>query len=451
MTSLVFCLADSSYYSQNMAGPDQIFLSPDEKNPDNEKTFRIPSGKPSIDEIYSMYPHLPRRPSLVFIKTDALARNFIRDVSRLDCPSIVSVADTHHLHRPLETIIEYLRSEEFTLISAENDRHHLKWLYRHGFENLCWLPNLALTPEIRPARSANDKNMATCFIGSLGRFHPYRATVIDYLAKNVANLHIGTASQREAAAAYNKYNISLNISLNSDLNWRFFEILGAGGFLLTDRLPSESGIDTLFSEGKHYEAFGSDSELVEKMDYYTRHPEAAARIAHNGQKRYLAACQPKLLRKEMISRLFMGRENKQFSFTPTHDQPFMAEAKSHLRAYQALQEIHRISARVRLLIIGDNCDLLIQDLADYPRIITYKDVSRYLSACSRRDRSFGLNDTHAIYANSIASLKRIYGEGLNTIRIDYFIFPADSMLQGEISLGHTVYSYSENLDCHARN
>lgn len=433
-----------------MVGADQIFLSPDEKYPDNVRTFRIPAGAPSMDEIYRMYPHLPRNPSLVFIKTDALARNFVRDVSRLGCPSIVSVADTHHLHRPLETIIGYLQSEDFTLISAENDRHHLKWLSRHGFNNLCWLPNLALSPEIRPSRSAHGKQMATCFVGSLGRFHPYRVAVIEFLAKNISSLHVGSASQKAATAAYNSYNISLNVSLNSDLNWRFFEILGAGGFLLTDRLPSASGIDMLFSEGKHYEAFASDSELLEKIDFYTRHPEEAARIAQNGQQRYLTTCQPKLLRKEMLSRLFMGRENKHFSYIPKHEGPLQAETNFLLRPYQALQELHRISARVRLLIIGANCDLLLQDLADYPRIVIYKDLSSYLSACSGRNRFFGLTETHAIYATSITSLKSIYVEGLNAIRIDYLVFPGDNMLNNKIDLGSSVYAYSESLDCYAR-
>ena len=83
---------------------------------------------------FEMYPHIPRSPSYVFIKTDALCQNFVSNISRLGCPSIVSVADTHHLHRPIERILSYLESESFTYISAENDRHHLKWYHRAGFK-----------------------------------------------------------------------------------------------------------------------------------------------------------------------------------------------------------------------------------------------------------------------------------------------------------------------------
>ena len=50
---------------------------------------------------YSRYPQIPKRPDFIFIKTDALGRNFVRDLSTLGCPVVASLADTHHLHRPL--------------------------------------------------------------------------------------------------------------------------------------------------------------------------------------------------------------------------------------------------------------------------------------------------------------------------------------------------------------
>ena len=167
-------------------------------------------------------PELTHSPDYVFIKTDALGHNFVSGISSLGCPSYISIADTHHLHRPIERIIDYLKTENFTLISAENDRHHLKWYSRSGFTNLSWHPNIALDPDIHQPISIDNTLQKVCFIGSLGRFHPYRKYIIDRLAKDVDFLHYGQVDQNNASLIYNKYLISLNISLNSDLNWRFF-------------------------------------------------------------------------------------------------------------------------------------------------------------------------------------------------------------------------------------
>ena len=84
------------------------------------------SQSPHINDIFEEFPSLPRKPDLVIIKTDALQRNFVRGLTNLGCQSVVSVADTHHLHRPIEAVQQYL-DHEIDLISFENDRHHLKW------------------------------------------------------------------------------------------------------------------------------------------------------------------------------------------------------------------------------------------------------------------------------------------------------------------------------------
>ena len=162
MTALTFCLADSSYYKPNSFSPSDLFLSPDECSADNITTFRIPSGSPSIKTIYDLYPQLPAKPDFVFIKTDALGRNFVQDLSSLHCPVVASLADTHHLHRPLERLIDYSQNQGFDLISIENDRHHAKWYSRFNVNNLCWLPNLALNPFDLPPLSLHKLNNKMC-------------------------------------------------------------------------------------------------------------------------------------------------------------------------------------------------------------------------------------------------------------------------------------------------
>ena len=109
---------------------------------------------------------------------------------------------------------------------------------------------------------------------------------------------------------YNNYLISINVSLNSDLNWRFFEVLAAGGFLLTDRLPKSSGINLFLKEGIHYDAFSSVEELYEKTSYYLANPYKACQLAREGYKAYWQFLSPTVLRKEMLSRIYSFKIDK---------------------------------------------------------------------------------------------------------------------------------------------
>ena len=367
MTSWIFCLADSSYYKLPFFNPTDLFFSPDiEKEQTN--TFRIPSTNFNIhDFIRSNHRLKGCRPDFVFIKTDATRRNLISGLSDLGCPSFVSIADTHHLYRPLETMIEYISRENFTYISAENDRHHLKWYARAGFKNLCWIPNVALFPQIIAPQKERLKKQEIVFVGSLGKFHPYRTMVVNSIKSHFKDrFKFGNADQTQASQIYNSSLISINVSLNSDLNWRFFEIIAAGGFLLTDRLPKESGIDRFFKEGVHYDAFSSEDELLRKINFYLTNPEIAMQIAQRAHSQYIKMLNPNKLRSEVIKIVF---DMKQSDFSRYETTPKNESSFEGLRAYQSLQELHRNSSQVIIMHKNKHhLNSLIEDLQDFPRI-----------------------------------------------------------------------------------
>ena len=148
-----------------MFSPHEYFFSPDTVTDIPNNVYNIPRGNPHIF-IFFIYIRICLHPPICFIKTDALGHNFIRGITSLDCPSLISIADTHHLHRPIERVLEYLRSEHFTYLSCENDRHHLKWYHRCGFQNTLWLPNIALNPTILDPLDISETNHNICFVGS---------------------------------------------------------------------------------------------------------------------------------------------------------------------------------------------------------------------------------------------------------------------------------------------
>jgi len=429
---------------------DEYFFSPDEQSPDGIRTFRIPPGSPSINTIIANNKTLSHlKPTFVFLKTDALKRNFVRDFSSLGCPSLVSVADTHHLYRPIEVVIDYLRQEEFTYISAENDRHHLKWFKRAGFHNLLWLPNLALTPrQIQPKLQQTKDNMI-CFIGSVGKFHPFRTYLVDLLASKLKdNFIFKVASQDEASFIYNRSLISINISLNCDLNWRFFEILAAGGFLLSDRLPKQSGIDTLFIEGYHYEAYSTEQELLSKIHYYRSNPQHASIIAQRGYKQFWLNSSSTIIRKQLFKHIYLNRRDQNYIYPfPSKVNNFSPDCLLYLRAYQSLQEIHRLNTHIFVVHDNDIPSGLLFDLKDFSRLvlIPYTDIV----SIDENNLLFGQHPSYVLLLSSLHNWRQLLQQDLfNGMHFD-FVVSVKSDYIDHISLNQQTlsYDYEPSINC----
>lgn len=86
----------------------------------------------------------------------------------------------------------------------------------------------------------------------------------------------------EAPRVYCGSRINLNISLRSIVNGaplRCFEIMGAGGFLLSSYAGD---LADLFIPGEEYVYFESPEDLLMKCAYYLEHEDERAQIAENG-------------------------------------------------------------------------------------------------------------------------------------------------------------------------
>lgn len=77
-----------------------------------------------------------------------------------------------------------------------------------------------------------------------------------------------------------KINLSTTSrSIRSGISLRIWDILGSGGFCLTN---FQSELGNYFDDGVHLASYGSLEELVEKCDYYLSHESERAEIAHEG-------------------------------------------------------------------------------------------------------------------------------------------------------------------------
>lgn len=123
------------------------------------------------------------------------------------------------------------------------------------------------------------------FVGSFVGKKKYgrkRDEILKYIQERLSNryrIFIGNAYYHDMVRLYNRSKIVLNISRLGEINWRTFEVLGCGKFLLNDE--GKEVLD-LFINKKHLVTFESKEELLELIEYYLKNEEERERIAMQG-------------------------------------------------------------------------------------------------------------------------------------------------------------------------
>ncbi len=98
----------------------------------------------------------------------------------------------------------------------------------------------------------------------------------------------GVNTLTEMPKVFQASKINLNITMRAiktGLSLRIWDILGCGGFLLTN---SQAEIPDFFEIGRDLETYESMDELVEKVRYYLSHEEERVEIAINGYEKMAA-------------------------------------------------------------------------------------------------------------------------------------------------------------------
>ena len=70
--------------------------------------------------------------------------------------------------------------------------------------------------------------------------------------------------------------------IRTGLPLRIWDILGAGGFVLTNY---QTEITEYFEIGNELETFSSEEELLDKISYYLTHEEERCKIARRGYEK----------------------------------------------------------------------------------------------------------------------------------------------------------------------
>ncbi len=339
------------------------------------RAIAVPSGEFSVDRVLKKLPS-DYQPDIVNISARNVNFKPI-GLHRFGCPTVMKIGDTFHWgDGSLSGIVKYCQQLQCDYHWVYQGVQHLHFFVEAGLKNVFWLPGtMAIDPYIPPP--ANEKKIEVVFRGSRSEFHVQRSRLISFLEKSGVEIDIARKPYKQSLEDYPKSKIALNCSLNGDLNRRVFEVLMAGGFLLTDRLSPQAGLSQLFQEGIHLECYGDDQELLGKITYYLKNPQIAEQIAVAGHRQLLEYFSQGEIQKKFYRYILNPEENSPFSLN--HDLRASGNLPSNsnslytrMKLYEVIQELHRINPKISLIYWSGNCKELLADLADLPRLtVTY--------------------------------------------------------------------------------
>lgn len=178
-------------------------------------------------------------------------------------------------HMDYEKHIRIARLFDITFIAQKEYVGDLK---SDGIHQVFWLP-LAFEPSLNP-EPCPPRIYDIAYVGSNNAgMHPVRHQLLQCLAINFPNMWQGMATPEEMGKIYAQSRIVFNKSVNNDLNMRYFEAMGAGAVLMTDRIR-ENGVDELFVRGMHFVEYDDEKSLVAAVRTLLSNPEETRRIGN---------------------------------------------------------------------------------------------------------------------------------------------------------------------------
>jgi len=306
---------------------------------------------------------------LVVVWTDASRRNSPINLDAFDCPKILCVGDTHHMNKPLQFLLNYTRQVRYDAIVLTHTRQHLHWFVEAGHDRCAWIPALSVAHIATPLTESREASVA--FLGQAGNLHPFRSRLLQAIKSANIPLRAQRGAREIGATLYSTSVLSFNASLNADLNMRIFEVMSAAGCLVTDRLSPYSGLAELFDEGREMLCYGGVEELLETIQRFLADPKLAFEIAKAGHRRYISQYLPTLQRDVLFNWVFRGQLEPRYradADVRTSLEVMPTAFADRVELYEAMQELHRVEERPRILVSSRVTPRVLSDAADLPRL-----------------------------------------------------------------------------------
>jgi len=198
----------------------------------------------------------------------------LRALRKLRCPSVGVLID---VHRTLDMRLAFARYLDHVMVAQPA---YVDAFKADGHDSVHWLP-LGCDPDVHFS-SGLTRDIDVGFVGKMGAPGTDRnETLTRVLSAFRTNDTQRSYLPREMGETYSRSKIVFNKSIGGDLNMRFFEALGAGALLVTDRIGN--GLAEIGREGEHFVLYDTADEAIEKITFYLRHEAERAAIARAGQ------------------------------------------------------------------------------------------------------------------------------------------------------------------------
>lgn len=261
--------------------------------------FIVQMNREFLNKVNTIKPDL-----VLIIKGESILPEALKKIKEADIPVVTWWMDDplfewfEDLPVAYENIYNSLRFFDHFFIF---DSYHIPRLKRLGARNVHWLP-LAVDPNDYHPFALSDTELSyygsdISFAGSAFRFRGrILINLVDFdlqiwggnwQNEKLKKLTVkeGILPPEEVVKVYNATKINLNLTHPQSVfgpNLRVFEVLAAGGFLMTEDLAD---LHKLFKIGKEIVCYKNIEDLKDKIKYYLAHPEKRKAIAEAGHKK----------------------------------------------------------------------------------------------------------------------------------------------------------------------
>ena len=359
--------ADRSWHRPTIFSANEIFAGPRCETVVDQGRVRSVKTPPGQFDMVSLVRQLPpgQQPEALVVQVDRTGTTLARNLHAVGGRKILYLTDTMHMPGPIRFVLDYALTEKYDLVLGECCRQHLHYFIEAGLETR-WLPLATLNPF--PVVPGQPIQYPVSFVGSAGKFHPYRRWVLQTLVERKVPITCLTMPQAETPQVFARSRVNVNVTLNGGMNFRLLETLAAGAFLLYDRQSPQVGMDCILTEGEDLVTYADHEDLVERIGHYLANPGEAQRIAERGHQTYLARHTPEIRTRQFHDLVFRGAVEPQHALAlePRCRRPVVPYDAliERIRAYEYVQEEHRKALRLEVAATASVSSLLLSDLAD---------------------------------------------------------------------------------------
>lgn len=306
-------------------------------------TLNVPRGPNALADILARIPE-DQQPEVIVVNIDSSLLATVYGLAASPGRKVLMVGDSHHGDRmALRRILGAVEDEPYDHVMTTFTKHHSHWFAKAGLPRPTWAPLPHIRIQDRPPCLRDDAGLDhdVLFLGRVGgAWHQFRNHAVAALETAGIDITAKLVDFSDMPDHFLKARISLNISLNGDLNQRIFEVLAAGGFLLTDRLAPEAGLEDLFTDGEHLAIYDGLEDLVDKVRHYLAHPTERERIRRAGQQRVLETLSADHKRRIFRATLRGTAPVPPFAVTDARTEDTYPGWRGDLGQYEVLQDLH---------------------------------------------------------------------------------------------------------------